>query len=184
MDGDSDQALVSALDGNAPAQKDQLAGPSSTSSSSGRIQVAPQDVAASTSSTARPPRPPRSTTTTTTRPPRPQPTLPVTYSYAGAWDGSMKALVPTAVAAGHRTLLGTMTAFSTQDPRLSCLGNGPPLNVYSVASDPGQDYVIARAVVGDCTDAAFAFSVPLPPPTSTTTTSSSTTSTTTTTSAP
>ena len=33
MDGDSDQAMVSALDGNAPPQKDLLAGPSSTSSS-------------------------------------------------------------------------------------------------------------------------------------------------------
>ena len=53
MDGSNDQAMVSALDGNAPAQKDDLAGPSSTSTSPNPVELAPLKVSAPSTSTGR-----------------------------------------------------------------------------------------------------------------------------------
>jgi hypothetical protein len=181
MDGNNDQAMVSALDGNAPAKKDTLAGPSSTSTSPAAEEVAPMQLGSSGTSP-----------TTTTVPLDPSTTgapaastetsttalqSPATFTYSGDWIGAMTPVIPTAVPAGRRTLLGTMTDFTTTDPKLSCLTDGPALNVYAVLSDPAHFYVIARESVGDCANAAFDFGAlptdaPASPSTSTTTTSS------------
>ena len=50
-----------------------------------------------------------------------------------------------------------MTGFTTADPNLSCLHAEPSLLVYHDASNPADDYVVARRSSGDCADAAFIF---------------------------
>ncbi len=176
MDGDSDQAMVSALDGNAPPQKDLLAGPSSTSSSASPAAVAPPRSApqrassSTTSSTA----PPTTTTTPTTSAPVPPapaaaPRPVAAYTYSGTWNGAQTPLVPAVIGSGRRTLLGTMTGFTTTNPRLACLSGQPSLDVFSLAGDPGQDWVVTRENLGDCTTSTFDFSAPATPSTPSTT---------------
>ena len=140
MDGSNDQAMVSALDGNAPAQKDDLAGPSSTSTSPNPVELAPLKVSApSTSAVGQ-----QAATTTTTAPTAAPPIL---YTYAGNWLGTTTRVLPSAVPTGHHILEGSMIDFLTADPNLECLDNEPALNVYFYDNDPGLDYVIARQVV-------------------------------------
>jgi hypothetical protein len=171
MDGSNDRAMVSALDGNAPAQKDELAGPTSTSTSPGPVELAPLK------STSPPPaaigqQP--SPTTSSTAPPASSP--PVSYTYAGNWLGAQTRVLPSGVPAGRRILEGSMTNFSTADPNLSCLNNEAALDVYFFISDPTDDYVVARKSSGDCTNAAFVFVPPAPgAPSDTTTTTTTTT---------
>ena len=166
MDGDNDQAMVSALDGNAPAQKDLLAGPSSTSSSAGPAAAAPPRSAPqrTSSSTAPSTAPPTTTTTpTTTVPAPPAPQLPPVrgrHTYAGTWNGALTPLVPAVIASGRRTLLGTMTGFTTTNPQLACLSGQPSVEVFSLAGDPGQDWVVTREDLGDCATSTFTFAAP------------------------
>jgi hypothetical protein len=188
MDGDNDQAMVSALDGHAPAQKDRLAGPSSTSSSPGPPSgaassgqnLAPQRIVAPAhgSSTA-----PTTATAPTTRPssvpppptrplaaPKPAAPKPVLTSISsGTWNGAPTPIVPTPIVGGRRTLVGDLTGFTTNDPRLGCLSHEPSLKVFSLAGDPGDYWVIARPDLGDCAGATFTFMAPsVRSPTSTT----------------
>ena len=172
MDGDNDQAMVSALDGNAPAQKDLLAGPSSTSSSAGPTAVTPPRGAPQRTSPSTTPSTVLPTTTTrptsaplpSAPPPAPAPSRapkPVAaYTYAGSWNGAQTPLVPAVIGSGRRTLLGTMTGFTTTNPRLSCLSGQTSLDVFSLAGDPGQDWVVTRANLGDCATSTFTFSAP------------------------
>ena len=174
MDGPNDQAMVSALDGNAPAQKDQLAGPSSTSGSPGPVTLSPLKTTTPASSAPGQ----QATTTTTTAPPA---AAPVSYTYAGNWLGIQTRVLPSAVPTGRRITEGSMTGFTTGDPKLSCLDNEAALNVYFYNSDPTLDYVVTRKSSGDCANAAFVF---VPPPAVTAPTTGTTTTTTTTTPPP
>ena len=176
MDGSHDQAMVSALDGNAPAQKDQLAGPSSTSTSPNPVELAPLKATSPSVGAAG-----QQTTTTTTTPSTTSTTTapvaapPVFYTYAGNWLGTQTRVLPSAVPAGHRISEGSMTNFTTADPSFSCLDNEAALDVYFFVSDPTHDYVIARKASGDCANAAFVFVPPVPPAPSGTTTTTTTT---------
>jgi hypothetical protein len=169
MDGSNDQAMVSALDGNAPAQKDVLAGPSSTSTSPKTVELAPLQSTKLPPSAVGQPATTRTTTPTTT-PPAAGP--PVSYTYAGNWLGSQTRVLPSAIPTGRRLSEGSMINFTTADPHLSCLAKEATLDVYFFDSDPTHDYVIARKSSGDCANAAFVFVPPTPtaPSGSTTTT--------------
>ena len=169
MDGSHDQAMVSALDGNAPAQKDQLAGPSSTSTSPNPVELAPLKT---TSPPAGGVGQQTTSTTSTTAPAAAAP--PVTYTYAGNWLGTQTRVLPSAVPAGHRISEGSMITFTTADPSFSCLDNEAALDVYFFVSDPTDDYVIARKSSGDCANAAFVFVPPVPTAPSSTTTTTTT----------
>jgi len=165
MDGSNDQAMVSALDGNAPAQKDGLAGPTSTSTSPSPVELAPLKAASGSPVVAAP------TTTTTTAPPVAAP--PVAYTYAGNYIGTQTRVLPSAIPTGRRILEGSMIDFTTADPNLECLDNESALNVYFYVNDPQNDYVVTRKSAGDCANAAFVFVPPTPvttPPSTTTTT--------------
>ncbi len=169
MDGSNDQAMVSALDGNAPAKKDVLAGPSSTSTSPNPVELAPLK-ATSPPADAVGQQP---TTTSTTAPVAAAP--PASYTYAGNWLGTQTQVLPSAVPSGRRISEGSMIDFTTADPNLSCLDNEAALDVYFFDSDPTHDYVIARKSSGDCANAAFVFV----PPTATAPSGATTTTTTT-----
>jgi hypothetical protein len=170
MDGSNDQAMVSALDGNAPAQKDALAGPSSTSSSASPTQptgssaTAPSTTGSTTSTSGAAP----TTTTTST-------TLPA-FIYQGQWEGNQVDLTPGRTAKGLQTLLGPLAAFNTSNPKYECLSSEAVLDVYAINGDPSHDYVIARRAAGDCMDAVFLFAATTAPPATTTTIASTTSS--------
>jgi Glycosyl hydrolases family 18 len=157
MDGSNDQAMVSALDGNAPAKKDVLAGPSSTSTSPNPVELAPLK-ATSPPADAVGQQP--TTTTSTTAPV--VAALPASYTYAGNWLGTKTRVLPSAVPSGRRISEGSMIDFTTADPNLSCLDNEAELDVYFFDSDPTHDYVIARKSSGDCANAGFVFVPPTP----------------------
>jgi hypothetical protein len=102
---------------------------------------------------------PTTTTTTTTPPPATQPAAPTTvlYSYAGVWQGAQTRVLPSADPGPQGMPIGTMTGFTTANPNLSCLDNEPALQVFHYATNPADDYVIARTSSGDCANAAFIF---------------------------
>ena len=91
------------------------------------------------------------------------------YTYSGTWNGAQTPLVPAVIGSGRRTLLGTMTGFTTTNPRLACLSGQPSLDVFSLAGDPGQDWVVTRENLGDCATSTFDFSAPATPSTPSTT---------------
>jgi len=167
MDGSNDQAMVSALDGNAPAQKDVLAGPTSTSTSPKPVELAPLKATPGSTVVAG-----SATTTTTTAPPVAAP--PVAYTYGGNWIGTQTRVLPSAAPTGRRILEGSMIDFTTADPNFECLDSESALNVYFYVNDPLDDYVVTRKSAGDCANAVFVFVPPAP-----VTTASSTTTTTT-----
>ncbi len=155
MDGSNDQAMVSALDGNAPAQKDALAGPSSTSSSPNPVELAPLKATSPPGDAVG-----QQPTTSTTAPAAAAP--PTSYTYAGNWLGTQTQVLASAVPSGRRISEGSMIDFTTADPNFSCLDNEAALDVYFFDSDPTHDYVIARKSSGDCANAAFVFVPPTP----------------------
>ncbi len=173
MDGPNDGVMVSALDGLAPASKDSLVGPSSTSSSLSGTTVASRPVVTT------PPQPAPATTTTTTttlapvstpRPPANTPSphpAPPEYGYQGTWQGSAVSLTKSPAGTGTRTLVGTLDGFATTDPSLACLETGSSLGVYSFGSDSAHLYVLARKPA-DCAEATMAFAATVPPVTTTT----------------
>jgi hypothetical protein len=159
MDG-NDPAMLAALLGQAPAAKDFAPGPTTTTPSS---------------STA-----PAPTTAPSTAPPTTTSTSPV-YTTTGTWQSRSVTLTPVAT---RQTLLllGTLSAFKTNDPHLACLQTGPALQVWSSAVQPNVDVVVA-AQPQDCVSGLWSFpSSTASPPTggaSTTTTSTAATTTTT-----
>jgi hypothetical protein len=176
MDGSHDAAIVSALDGNAPAHKDALAGPGSTSASPAPTNNgggAQSSGASPGASTPNPGAPGGSSPTTTTSTTSPAPTTTTTppLLYEGTWQGVSVELLTTsaAIASGNLTPIGTLSGFATNDPSLSCLVAEPVLQVYSLGSDPDHYYVITQTP-NDCVDGSFAFdNAGLPPPVATTT---------------
>ena len=160
MEG-NDPAMVSALDGFAPAQKAVVPGPSSTSTSPapavvpatpsvGDVPVAVpsnSDAAPTSSST---------TTTTTSAPASP-------YQYSGTFDGmsvTLTAAPPTSVTAGATPLAQSLTGFTTNDPSDGCLSAEASLEVWPDAGAPQYDVVMANQASGDCVTASFLFSSP------------------------
>jgi hypothetical protein len=133
MDG-NDPAMLAALLGQAPAAKDFAPGPTTTTPS--------------TSTTPAP------TTTPSTAPPTTTSTSPV-YTTSGTWQSRSVTLTPVAT---RQTLLllGTLSAFKTNDPHLACLQTGPPLQVWSSAVEPNVDIVVA-AQPQDCVSGLWSF---------------------------
>ena len=198
MDGSSDQAMVSALDGSAPAQKDALAGPTHTTTSPPPAAAISPNVVTPTPPAVTATRVPVAPTVTATRvPAAPSPTSGTTapvsrdYSFAGTWLGAAVSLIPGALGSGQRNQVGTLSSFATNDASFSCLESDLTLRVYSFTGDPAHFYLVTTKGK-DCAGGVFLFgATPLPsttttthPPTSTSpsTTTTSTTSTTTTTS--
>ena len=138
-------AMLAALLGNAPAAKSYQTGPTTTSTSS--------------------------TTTTVSGPPGSG------FKTTGSWSGHPVTLTPVNAPSlpATRQKLGTLSTFSTDDPDLSCLETTPHLTVWSYASMPHVDVVLATQPQ-DCASAAWT----IPTSTSTVTkgTSGSSTSTT------
>jgi hypothetical protein len=178
MDGSHDAAIVSALDGNAPAHKDALAGPGSTSASP---LSAPSGAGSSpgTQSGGSAPgggnpggaNPGSSAPTTTTTSPAPTTTTTTApLLYEGTWQGdsveldAVNSLDPIGL-----TLIGTLSGFATNDPAFQCLVAEPTLQVYALSTDPDHDYVVTQTP-GDCVNGTFSFaSAGLPPPSTPTT---------------
>jgi hypothetical protein len=157
MDGSHDAAIVSALDGHAPADKDALVGPSSTSPS-----PAPSSDAGGAPSSGGPtsgfapaanvPEGPSSTPSTPSTTPTTAP-----LQYEGTWQGdSVKLTTSNPVASGNLTPIGTLSGFTTNDPRFSCLMPEPVLQVYSLEADPDHYYVVTQTP-NDCVDGSFTF---------------------------
>ena len=137
MDG-NDPAMLAALLGQAPAAKDFAPGPTTTTTTP------------SSSTTSAPP---TTTPSTSTAPPTTSPS-PV-YTSSGTWQGRSVTLTPVAT---RQTLLlqGTLSAFKTNDPHLSCLQTGPPLQVWSSTVNPNVLIVVA-AQPEDCASGIWSF---------------------------
>lgn len=101
---------------------------------------------------------PNSTTTT-----QPGGSGPSQYSYSGQWNGTSETLQPvnpsTLPGGGSARTAGQMTAFSTNDPRVSCLESGPPLPVYELTASP-TTYVVQTTTPQYCASATWQFSAP------------------------
>jgi hypothetical protein len=175
INGTNDAAMVAALDGFPPLGKPQPTGPTTTTTTSpppnpsgtvGSTSTTSSTTTTTSTST------PTSSTTTTTSSTTTTTTIP-SYLYSGTWAGSPVTLTVGKVASGTtETLIGTLTGFSTDNPKFSCLEAEATLDVYTVSSDPDHDYVITRKVKGDCADGTFLFTPPTAsPPAGTTTTS-------------
>jgi spore germination protein len=133
MDG-NDPAMLAALLGQAPAAKDFAPGPTTTTSPTTT--------------------PPTSTAPPTTSAP-PTSTSPPVYTTTGTWQGHTFALtpVPTRQTA---LLLGTLTAFKTDDPHLACLQTGPALQIWSSPGNSSEDIVVADQPQ-DCVSGTWSF---------------------------
>jgi GH18 family chitinase len=178
MDGSHDAAIVSALDGNAPAHKDALAGPGSTSASplqgptgggsSPGSQSGGSTPGGATPGGATPGGPASATTTTSPAPTTTTTTAPLLYE--GSWQGdSVELDVVNSLDPIGLTLIGTLSGFATNDPAFGCLVAEPTLQVYALSTDPDRDYVVTQTP-GDCVNGTFSFAnAGLPPPTTTTT---------------
>ncbi|HWE69303.1 MAG TPA: glycosyl hydrolase family 18 protein [Acidimicrobiales bacterium] len=155
MDG-NDPAMLAALLGQAPAAKDFAPGPTTTTPSS--------------STTV----PPTTAPSTSTAPPTT--TSPV-YTSSGTWQGRSVTLTPVAT---RQTLLllGNLSAFKTNDPHLSCLATGPPLQVWSSIVNPNV-YIVVASQPQDCASGLWSFPTSGSSPTTTTTGGPATSTTTT-----
>ncbi|HEX3840754.1 MAG TPA: glycoside hydrolase family 18 protein, partial [Acidimicrobiales bacterium] len=140
MDG-NDPAMLAALLGQSPAAKDFAPGPTTTTPSS---STAPAPT--TTPSTAPP---------TTTSPPTSTSTP--AYMSTGTWQGHAFALTPVATRS-TLFLLGTLTAFKTNDPHLACLQTGPALQIWSSPANPSVDVVVA-VQPQDCASGIWSFPI-------------------------
>src|SRR6202035_3954522 len=134
MDG-NDPAMLAALLGQSPAAKDFAPGPTTTT----------------TLTTV----PPTSTAPPTTSAPPPTSTSAPVYTTTGTWQGHSFTLTPVATRS-TLFLLGTLTAFKTNDPRLACLQTGPALQIWSNPVNPSVDIVVA-AQPQDCVSGIWSF---------------------------
>jgi hypothetical protein len=179
MDGSDDNAVVSALDGNAPADKDGLAGPSSTSASTGSSGVVTGNLPTAPSSGGSSPTTGGSggtSSTTSTTPTGPTTTTTTVPSlYEGTWQDVSVELdaTSTTIDQSNLTWIGTLSGFATNDPIFQCLTAEPTLQVYSLSTDPDHDYVLAQTP-NDCVDGAFTFATAGLPTTGTTSTTTTT----------
>jgi Glycosyl hydrolases family 18 len=170
MDG-NDPNMLAALDGFAPAAKTGAPGPVATAPSTA---VAPTVTTPSTTTTTTPPSPttttttspPTAATTTTTAPPKGSggtTTTPTPLTYQATFDGQVVTLTKidpqifTNVVA--ITSAGTVTAFTTNDPTVSCLASANSLPVVQYANLP-NDGVIEAATPDSCVTADFVFRMP------------------------
>ncbi|MHB1786647.1 MAG: glycosyl hydrolase family 18 protein, partial [Acidimicrobiales bacterium] len=94
---------------------------------------------------------PSTTTTSTTTPSS------TGYTYSGVWQGQTVTLTPVSTRPAG-TSLGTLSAFRTNDPHLTCLQTGPSLEVWSSAGDPNTDFVTASQPQ-NCATAVWSFPV-------------------------
>ena len=172
----------SALDGNAPAQKDSLAGPTSTSTSPSKVELAPlkADAAAPTSAVSAGGDDHDNDLDASLRQLHLRPTRTPAIG-----PERRHGCCPTVVPKGHRISEGSMIEFTDGRSELVVPRfKEPTLNVFFYVNDPTHDYVVARKGSGDCANAAFVFVPPadaLPPSSSGTSGTSGTTTTTTTT---
>jgi len=174
MDG-NDPAMLSALDGFAPATKVVATGPLSTTTSptSGPATVSGQPTTTSSSSSS-------TTTTPPTAPVSPAPTgaassVPVTtglpasgatsFHYSGVFRGRSVMLEPATAqtpppGGPAQQLSDPLTGFQTDDPRFACLMSEPSLRVWPLVGSSTQDLVVADQSGGDCATGSFVFAVP------------------------
>ena len=160
MDG-SDPQMTSALDGHATPVRAGPAGPASTSQSAPLLTALPAPVSVAPglpliglpTTTTGPAAGPGTTTTTTTAP---------SYSYRGVFEGGSVTLTPSTPTphfTGLRTLVGTLTGFSTADPTFACLVS--PSQSLQVWLDRGSSvYDVVAAQPTNCMTADFSFPVP------------------------
>ncbi|MHB8431055.1 MAG: glycosyl hydrolase family 18 protein [Acidimicrobiales bacterium] len=95
---------------------------------------------------------------------------PPSYLTVGTFDKTQVLLSPLTPPTGNGTVqvVGTLTGFVTNNPALSCLQSGAPLDVLTFSSLPGVDVVLALPPT-DCAPALLSFTPPaaLPPGTAT-----------------
>lgn len=132
MDGNN-PAMLAALLGDAPVVKDFLPGPGTTTTTV----------------------PGSSSTTTTT-------TAATPYSYSGVWNGSAVSLTPVVVTtlpdSGAGEPVGVLSAFSTDDPAVTCLATGGTLDVSELIAEPSV-YVVTAPTPPDCAAGSWTFVV-------------------------
>ena len=169
MDG-NDPSMVAALDGFAPAQKDTLAGPTSTppSNSTAPTTAAPTTTAAppAPTTTAAPPAatttaPP--TTTTSTVPPTTTTTTTAPPEFSGTFGGQSVVLVLVQSGAlageGPGTPAAQVTDVTTTNPQYSCL-DGTSIPAYSYLDRVGTLYAEAAQSEGQCKDLTLVIEAP------------------------
>lgn len=88
------------------------------------------------------------------------------YRYAGVWNGTQEALAPvnpsTLPGGGQAHQVGTLSSFSTDDPRFTCLANGPALPVYELTASP-TTYVVQTSTPSWCAAGTWDFTAPARP---------------------
>ena len=171
MDG-NDPSMVAALDGFAPAQKDTLAGPTSTppSNSTAPTTAAPTTTAAppAPTTTAAPPAatttaPPTTTTTTTVPPTTTTTTTAAPPEFSGTFGGQSVVLVLVQSGAlageGPGTPAAQVTDVTTTNPQYSCL-DGTSIPAYSYLDRVGTLYAEAAQSEGQCKDLTLVIEAP------------------------
>jgi spore germination protein YaaH len=140
MDG-NDPAMLAALLGQSPAVKDFAPGPTTTTTSS---STTPTTLTTTPSTSTAP------STSTSTAP---------VYTTTGTWQSRSVTLTPVAT---RQTLLllGTLSAFKTNDPHLACLQTGPALQVWSSAALDPSVYIVVAAQPQDCVSGIWSFPIP------------------------
>ncbi len=158
-DGTDDALIISALASHSST------GATTSQNASGSDSSTPS-VPSTTTTTTTTPVGPASTTTTTSPPSTASSSSPPGSPWSmasGIWIDSRTNLIPTAVPSGLATAVGVMSGFTTSYPGLTCLEQEQFLNVYVVAGQPDDFYVVAQVGQGDCTNAAFVFYDPNSP---------------------
>jgi hypothetical protein len=196
MDG-NDSAMLSALSGNAPPMKDPPAGPPATTASATSAPTVPSSAPVPTPPTPpSSPSPPTGTAAPVTTPPTPTATTsgttgatpppagttttdgPQVFTYGGLWQQQQIVLQP-GVAVNAATLkgtashqVGTLTGFSTTDPRFACLESEAQLTVWKLppsaststttspsTTDPPSSvqYTVVTSEPTDCVAGSFTF---------------------------
>jgi hypothetical protein len=174
-----DTAMVSALDGHAPAEKDTLAGPTSTSPSivaeaTNSSPVGSTPAGAGFAPTTLP-SPAPTTVPATTAPTAPSDgnAPPRNFSYSGRWDGADVVLRPASRAMTDAAVdLGELTGFATDDPGARCLSSESGLTVWRDSSS-GENLFVVAEQPGDCATRTFVFTNPDPVATTATSTGNS-----------
>jgi len=155
---DNDPNLLPALLGFAPAARDGLAGPTSTTPSGGTSPPTPVNVAPPTATTTTVP---QSTTTSPTPPSTTTTTGPRSFDYTGTWLGQSVTLTPAAQQPSLpiSTSIGQLLGFATNDPSTACLSSEASLSVWPSSASPDQFFVVTHTP-GDCATTTFTFNYP------------------------
>jgi glycosyl hydrolase family 18 (putative chitinase) len=152
-----DTAMISALDGVAPAGGPGAGGPQSNTASTTTTAPGGSPTTSTSPSTTTTTGTGTGTTTTTTPGSTTTSTTTTTAPpvATGTADGEQRDLTPVATTSVVGLAIGTLTGFATSDPAYACLVGGPALDYY-LASNL-TEYVVVASAPTDCVSQEFTF---------------------------